>query len=672
MFLVLVPERLSNSISPILIYIYLLSISTCAILIIETTQLRITDMDWLSTALDFAATAWLKEFLRELLPAIKDLQNTPEDHAKAQEWDAKLKALFVKRGLTTPSQQKNRIADVRNAIRSIDPNHPALDDIKLPPEDYRAINNAASDKVAERETKFIDDPQAIADRAEQLLSSRETSDIAAGLAVLTGRRSTEILKTAQFEHKTPYSVTFTGALKRQGETATLSFEIPTLCPAEKVITSITKLRKRIQTANLTNREINKKYSESVAKACDKHFSDFVPVREGEDNLYTHLFRSVYATIAAYWYCPPDVPDLEFRAAIQGHYFILDENDKKLRRNLATERHYYDYKISDGNGNVDGRLGIRLGNPGVEVLEAFRKGTDPIVDVVDMPEPVSESETKTHRQMERILCSKEQKQQLKEIQERFNKPTQPEALAFVYELAQITLSLAEKLETQPTEEAINQQIESLKESASQDNKPSPGMKALDFLAYQIETLQQENQQLKSRLERLKELEQNNAQLQGEIAQLRESYQQFEALQQQFTTLSQFFGQQPQSKNQAQPTSIEQKPQQIQQPKESKPQETPKSSSKRDKPDSSNKKDDDVERAIFKIMEINNSLSDNHEGKWLISISLLKQLQLGKGQGKITQTFDTLKPDIDAHNDHHGLGAYHNRGKDISKLRELLQV
>jgi ribosomal protein S15P/S13E len=63
--------------------------------------------------------------------------------------------------------------------------------------------------------------------------------------------------------------------------------------------------------------------------------------------------------------------MEFRAAIQGHYQILDEKNRDLRRSLAASRNYFDYKISDGNGNVDGRLGIKLGLPDVEVIEQFK-------------------------------------------------------------------------------------------------------------------------------------------------------------------------------------------------------------------------------------------------------------------------------------------------------------
>ena len=119
-----------------------------------------------------------------------------------------------------------------------------------------------------------------------------------------------------------------------------------------------------------------KYLKPVITQCqalpDRHFKDLIPSREGKDNLYTHIFRAVYATIAAHWYCPPTVPVLEFRAAIQGHYFILNEADETKKRSIATQRHYFDYQIGDGGGNIDGRLGIKLNWPSVRVIEPFKK------------------------------------------------------------------------------------------------------------------------------------------------------------------------------------------------------------------------------------------------------------------------------------------------------------
>jgi len=114
--------------------------------------------------------------------------------------------------------------------------------------------------------------------------------------------------------------------------------------------------------------------------CDRQFSDLVPHREGRDNLFTHLFRSVYAArcfadtarVATHWYAPPTVDANEYKAAIQGHYAFLETTDGTLRRSLAASRHYNDYKIGDRTGNIDGRQGIKLGYGGVEVIEVFNK------------------------------------------------------------------------------------------------------------------------------------------------------------------------------------------------------------------------------------------------------------------------------------------------------------
>jgi hypothetical protein len=140
-----------------------------------------------------------------------------------------------------------------------------------------------------------------------------------------------------------------------------------------VIKAIASLRLQLgeQIKFLSITEINQRYEERVAKKCDRYFSALVPTRDGKDNLYSHLFRAVYATIACFWYCPSSVPEMEYRAAIQGHYKLLNEPDDKLRRSLAASRHYFDYKIADGLGNIDGRLGIKLGLSGVKVIEQFQ-------------------------------------------------------------------------------------------------------------------------------------------------------------------------------------------------------------------------------------------------------------------------------------------------------------
>jgi hypothetical protein len=322
----------------------------------------------LQQAITKGKTQWLKEYLSQNL---SDL-NLP--YTNYQAWFDNFIQTLESKGLSQPSQQKNRITDVREAIKVLDPNHPALNIIKFSSETWVAINEADRDRIAERSTKLIDNPDAIVNTATELIKTNNWSDIAAGLAVLTGRRCGEIIKTAQFEYKTEYSVTFKGALKRRNEAVELVFEIPVLCQADLIIKAIDCLRLQLgdEVKTLSITQINQRYEERVAKKCDRHFSNLVTPRDGKDNLYSHLFRAIYATIACYWYCPHTVPEMEYRAAIQGHYKLLNEKDDKLRRSLAASRHYFDYKIADGLGNIDGRLGIKLPLPGVKVIEQFQQ------------------------------------------------------------------------------------------------------------------------------------------------------------------------------------------------------------------------------------------------------------------------------------------------------------
>lgn len=316
---------------------------------------------------------WLADLLdNHYLPAIAALKDNPADRAKVQEWTDWLKAKWVSRGLTELNQQRTLMTDTRNAIKAIDPNHIALESMNFTTAQWREMNNPSEDAVEQRNEnqQLIEHPDAIVAKACELLDSNDWAEVAAGIVVCTGRRSSEVLATAQFEYKTAYSVIFTGQLKRHGENTLLQFEIPTLVPAQKVIDALAFLRREVRCTGLENRQVNLKYGGEVAQACDRHFTGLVPQREGKDNLYTHLFRAVYARIAVFYYCPVQVADIVYMAAIQGHYQVLEAGNAKLRRSYASTRNYFDYKIGDGKGNIDGRQGIKLGQPSVEVLEVF--------------------------------------------------------------------------------------------------------------------------------------------------------------------------------------------------------------------------------------------------------------------------------------------------------------
>jgi Telomere resolvase len=363
-----------------------------------------------------AKTGWLEQALADLLPQVWNLTvDTPGWQETAASWAAQFDRLFVEKKLSTPGQQKNRRTDIANALRTFDPKHPLIPFVLLSSEVYTAMNQQQAIRLNARENKFFSTQQAdeLVERAIRLLDSQVPDEAAAGLAVLVGRRISEIL-LSQFNPKTAFSVRFSEAVKRRG--GGLAVEIPTLAPADRVLRAIAQLKQVWTIADLMalklpdnrlKRRINARYS-GVPHACRQHFADLVPGREAEtdagERLYTHLFRAVYAEIATYYYKPLWVPDHRFKAEIQGH-FKLTEDGQKIP-NYSARQNYDDYLIRD---RVSGEPGVRLGEPGVEILEVFQSGGT--VELVEERRVTSRRlepgtiNALIYRSVDRLLCSK---------------------------------------------------------------------------------------------------------------------------------------------------------------------------------------------------------------------------------------------------------------------------
>jgi hypothetical protein len=161
---------------------------------------------------------------------------------------------------------------------------------------------------------------------------------------------------------------FDGQLKRQDKVLD-PYEIPTLGPANLVLDAVQRLRSLVDCSKIAIDQISVKFGPDVVTAAQRAFETLVPPREGAD-LYTHLFRSVYGRIACHYYARPETLDLLYMATIYGHYWVAKASGK-LQQNYASTMHYMDYVIGDGAGNIDGRQGIKLSEPGVVVLEVFQ-------------------------------------------------------------------------------------------------------------------------------------------------------------------------------------------------------------------------------------------------------------------------------------------------------------
>jgi hypothetical protein len=145
--------------------------------------------------------------------------------------------------------------------------------------------------------------------------------------------------------------------------------------AEVVMSAWQRLRGLLPCEELTNEEVEARYGEEVRTASDRHFASLISCRTGRDSLFTHLFRTCFGVLAVWLFAPPSVNALVYKATIYGHYWVLQAKTEEQRQNYLSTLHYDDYKVGNGQGNIDGRQGIRLGEPGVRVLARFQKAVE---------------------------------------------------------------------------------------------------------------------------------------------------------------------------------------------------------------------------------------------------------------------------------------------------------
>lgn len=425
------------------------------------------------------------------------------------------------------------------------------------------------------------------------------------------------------------------------------FEIPTLAPAQLIIKAIALLRNQLSSEiiNLSPRQVSGRYSRAVASKCDLHFKDLVPRRDDKDNLYTHLFRAVYATIAAHWFCPPAVPELEYRAAIQGHYQILDEKNPELRRSLAAGRNYFDYQISDRSSNIDGRLGIKLHLPDVKVIEQWNhislehkqkqiNSYQPLSTIASsnkpnliMTEP-SLSFNTTSVTIPSFLLSR-----LQIISSRLGLST-ADTIQALFNWTEVSLSLADSLDVDElTPNALFAKVEELRQTPREqstisldNNQPDFDRESINNLCASVKLLAQTINQ------------QNLPSVNAKGA----SYHTSKRL----------------SNSQNTNGKYENDHQQLS------------SSDLSPKLSVSSRSEEIVNRAIDTMIDFNNTEGLAQAQKWYIGIGALRKLS-GRGDSVIKRVLTTRAAEIEKHNSEHSLGKWHNaRGKEAPSIDEVI--
>jgi hypothetical protein len=331
------------------------------------------------------AKQWLMDRWEMLFDVLKDLTLEQEEEI-ARICQEEIAYWRSRPSMKSLSSLKRPMSDTRNAIKEkllvtdetawTNPRgervHIALKYLNYTPEEYAEINAQTEEHFQERleNRKLIDHPDLVVAKAADLLRSDRWDAIVVGLAVVTGRRVSEVLKEGEFFPRTRYTVVFAGQLKKDQDLA--PYEIPTLVDAELVLSAWRRLRQLIDCSALSVEAVSKQYSSPVTDLAQQQFADLIPPVGDDSDLYTRLCRSVYGRIATHYYAPVAVSDIKYMNTIYGHYWIEKAKDEKTKHYYLTTMHYIDYLIGDGHGNIDGRQGIKLSEPGVEILEVFRK------------------------------------------------------------------------------------------------------------------------------------------------------------------------------------------------------------------------------------------------------------------------------------------------------------
>src|SRR5436309_4507499 len=253
--------------------------------------------------------------------------------------------------------------------------HLALKYLNFTPDQWNDLRADSEERFARRlvEQQQITNPDALVSRAEELLKGTQWSQLSLSITLATGRRVTEVLKTAKFSPKTAYTLWFEGQLKTKDRVLP-PYEIPTLVEARLVLDAVKRLRESLDGSRLSNDEVSSQYGPIVRKLADQQLGDLIEKRSKDVNLYTHLSRCIYGRLCVLYFCAPKIFDLHYMATILEHFWYVDEKHEKRRHNLQRTLHYYDYVIGDGHGNSDGRRGIRLCEPGVVVIDAMSSET----------------------------------------------------------------------------------------------------------------------------------------------------------------------------------------------------------------------------------------------------------------------------------------------------------
>jgi telomere resolvase len=216
---------------------------------------------------------------------------------------------------------RRTLTDYRHALRDrFGDDHLALRYIRLSKADVAEMREDYANTVEEQNLNMrpvrLDELVATATKIVREAEGRHPAAIAAALALLTGRRVVELLKTGRFSEGTKRrTLIFSGQAKTGGSknARTDPYEIPVHAEPKLLLAAFRILRREFDCTELTNGGVNDRYSKRLSIHANALFAD-----ANRTPLTMHELRAVYAIAAYAWLAPVTISPIAYLPRILGH------------------------------------------------------------------------------------------------------------------------------------------------------------------------------------------------------------------------------------------------------------------------------------------------------------------------------------------------------------------
>lgn len=217
----------------------------------------------------------------------------------------------------TAAGTRRTITTYRNYIKSINPDHASLFFLKIPREINDKINEDYRKTLKQRVSNLIpitkDELEKLIKAAIKDLESTSYTRLCLALCLLTGRRSGELLLSAEIHPIDDHSITFNGQFKTK-RTRKGTYPIPVLHNSQVICEAL----KRLHTIAPIH-DLNVKQGETLPSALNRRIGKTMShMSRKHYNVKPHDLRALYAEYCTLTLKPSNVSKNAYMSDILGH------------------------------------------------------------------------------------------------------------------------------------------------------------------------------------------------------------------------------------------------------------------------------------------------------------------------------------------------------------------